>query len=110
MKQKAVQEAGKNLGQGSGRERTGRRQERRKRMRADDRSRAEPQYSGEKECCILCGRLTGEAKGQPLSGREHYIEGAGQLCRECYQELYVPRHNGNMVQLAMQHMADNRFP
>ncbi len=107
MKQKAVQEAGKNLGQGSGWERTGRRQERRKRMRAD-RSREEPQYSGEKEYCILCGRLTGAEKGQPLLGREHYIEGAGQLCRECYQELYVPRHNGNMVQLASQGTSGNR--
>ncbi|HBI61714.1 MAG TPA: hypothetical protein DDY31_10985, partial [Lachnospiraceae bacterium] len=45
-------------------------------------------------------RLTETAKGKPLSEREHYIEGAGQLCRECYQGLYVPRHNGNVVQIA----------
>ena len=74
-----------------------------------DRSRAEPQYSGGKEYCILCGRLTEAAKDQPLSEREHYIEGAGQLCTECYQELYVPRHNENMVQLASLGTSENWF-
>ena len=64
-----------------------------------DRSRAQPQYSGGKEYCILCGRLTETAKGKSLSEREHYIEGAGQLCRECYQGLYVPRHNADIVRL-----------
>ncbi|HBI60993.1 MAG TPA: hypothetical protein DDY31_07255 [Lachnospiraceae bacterium] len=73
--------------------------ERRKRMRAG-RGRAEPQGSAGKEYCILCGRLTEAAKEQPLSEREYYIEGAGQLCRECYRELYVPRHNQNAVRLA----------
>ena len=82
--------------------------ERRKQMKAD-RSRAEPQYSGGKEYCILCGRLTETAKDQPLSEREHYIEGAGQLCRECYQELYVPQHNGNVVQLAGRGISESRF-
>lgn len=82
--------------------------ERREQMR-NDRSRAEPQYSDGKECCILCGRLTETAKDKPLSERKHYIEGAGQLCRECYQELYVPRHNENMLQLAGQSASGNRF-
>ena len=74
-----------------------------------DRSSAEQQYSAGKEYCILCGRLTATAKGQSLSEREHYIEGAGQLCRECYQELYVPRHNGNVVQIAGRGTYENRF-
>lgn len=74
-----------------------------------DRSRAEPQYFGGKEYCILCGRLTDTAKDQPLSEREHYIEGAGQLCRECYQELYVPQHNADIVQLAGRGTYENRI-
>ena len=74
-----------------------------------DRSRAEPQYSGEKEYCILCGRLTETAKDQPLSEREHYIEGAGQLCGECYQELYVPWHNENVLWLAGRGTYENRI-
>ena len=62
------------------------------------------------EHCILCGRLTEIAKDCPLSGREHYIEGAGQLCRECYRELYVSQHNENMVRLAGQSAFGKRFP
>ena len=46
-----------------------------------------------KETCVLCGRLAEEEKEQQVSEREYYIEGAGQLCRECYQETYVPRRN-----------------
>lgn len=55
--------------------------------------------AGEKECCILCGKVTEAVKDQPLSERKFYIEGAGQLCKECYQELYVSRHNANIVWL-----------
>ena len=77
-------------------------------MRAD-KGRAEPQGSVGKEYCILCGRLAEAAREQPLSEREYYIEGAGQLCRECYQELYVPRHNGNVVQIAGWGTYENRF-
>ena len=74
-----------------------------------DKGKAKPQYSARKEHCILCGRLTETAYDQPLSKRQHYIEGAGQLCQECYQELYVPRNNENVVQLASRHMSDNWF-
>lgn len=49
-----------------------------------------------KETCVLCGRLAEEEKEQPVSERKYYIEGAGQLCRKCYQETYVPRRNGNI--------------
>ena len=64
-----------------------------------DRNRAEPQHSDEREYCILCGRLTETVKDRSLSEREYYIEGAGQLCRECYQEIYVPRNNENVIRL-----------
>lgn len=69
-----------------------------------DKGKAESKHSVGKEYCVLCGGLTGATKEQPLSKREYYIEGAGQLCRKCYQELYVPQHNKNVVRLANQHM------
>jgi len=65
---------------------------------------------GKKEHCILCGRLTETAKDCPLSEREYYIEGAGQLCRECYQAIYVPRNNENVIRLDDRHIPDNWFP
>ena len=70
-----------------------------------DKGRDKSRHSAEKERCILCGGLTETAKEQPLSEREYYIEGAGQLCKRCYQELYVPRHNENVVQLASRNMS-----
>ncbi len=82
--------------------------ERRLKM-GSDKGRTKPQHSAGKEQCILCGRLTEMAKKRPISKREHYIEGAGQLCRKCYQELYVPKHNANVVQLASQNMSDKWF-
>lgn len=74
-------------------------------MRTDE-GKAKPQNSVGRECCILCGKLTGTAKEQPVLERRHYIEGAGQLCQECYQELYVPQHNQNMVRLACRGMEE----
>ena len=53
----------------------------------------------DKERCILCGRLTGVLKNKPVAGREHYIEGAGQLCRECYRKMYAPSRRSDKVQL-----------
>ena len=73
--------------------------ERRERMRTG-KGRAEPGDSAGKEYCILCGRMTEAAKEQPVSEREYYIEGAGQLCRNCYGKLYVPRNNQNVVYIA----------
>lgn len=74
-----------------------------------DKGRTEARHSAGKEQCVLCGRLTETAKEQPVYKREHYIEGAGQLCRKCYQELYAPRHNADVVQLAGQNMPDKRY-
>lgn len=52
-----------------------------------------------KERCVLCGGLTEVLKNQPVSERKYYMEGAGQLCRECYREVYEPVHNNSAVQL-----------
>lgn len=50
------------------------------------------------ECCVFCGKVTSILKEQPISKRKYYIEGAGQLCFECYHELYVPSCRENVVQ------------
>ena len=39
----------------------------------------------EKEKCVLCGKILEITKNTDITDREHYIEGAGQLCKECYQ-------------------------
>lgn len=63
-----------------------------------------------KECCILCGKLTEIMKDCPVSERAYYLEGAGQLCRKCYQELYMQHHhNENVVQLIGRNTSENWF-
>ena len=36
--------------------------------------------------CVLCGKKTDVPEDTPIMNREHYIEGAGQLCKKCYNE------------------------
>ena len=40
------------------------------------------------ERCVVCGKMTDIPKDLPVSERKTYMEGAGQLCRECCIELY----------------------
>lgn len=39
-----------------------------------------------KETCILCGKETHEEITTHIDFRTGYIEGAGQLCLECYKK------------------------
>ena len=41
-----------------------------------------------KEKCVLCGQETACDFKTPITQREFYVEGAGQLCRKCFQGLY----------------------
>lgn len=36
------------------------------------------------EICVLCGKVTDVKFTTPVDYRYHYIEGAGQLCKSCY--------------------------
>lgn len=45
----------------------------------------------ERERCTLCGKITEYTKDTPISERFGYIEGGGQLCKDCYYELYVKK-------------------
>ena len=40
------------------------------------------------ERCDICGRLTDVPKSLDIKYRKTYVEGAGQLCRECCIRLY----------------------
>lgn len=46
---------------------------------------------GEKDKCVGgCSRETEYDKNTHIDFRLHYIEGAGQLCAECYVKIYGP--------------------
>ena len=48
-----------------------------------------PQHSQDiYERCVLCGVMTDIPRSVHSDLRYGSVEGAGQLCRKCYQELY----------------------
>lgn len=52
------------------------------------------------EDCIMCGKKTTVSKTTHIDFRDGYIEGAGQLCRDCYmkgssdsrEHITIPKH------------------
>jgi hypothetical protein len=38
--------------------------------------------------CVMCGEKTKYKRTDHIDIREHYVEGAGQLCEKCYEEIY----------------------
>lgn len=48
--------------------------------------------SDTKEKCVVCGAETEYMFSTPISEREYYIEGAGQLCPKCHYNLYVKKN------------------
>jgi len=40
------------------------------------------------EVCVLCGKPTPYLITTPINEREGYVEGAGQLCANCCNEIY----------------------
>lgn len=41
-----------------------------------------------KENCISCGIVTSEDLSKDINYRNFYVEGAGQLCKTCYERVY----------------------
>lgn len=39
--------------------------------------------------CVVCGKGSGVMRDVPIQNRERYINGSGQLCRDCYFKLYL---------------------
>lgn len=42
----------------------------------------------EKDKCVKCNEPTKYTRDTPIHLREGYIEGAGQLCAECFRLIY----------------------
>lgn len=42
-----------------------------------------------KELCVRCGKETEHDINTPVTVRRYFIEGSGQLCEECFQNLYA---------------------
>jgi hypothetical protein len=59
---------------------------------ADAREIEETSVSGAFEICVSCGKQTDIPREMDISERSFYIEGAGQLCKDCYYQLYGPGH------------------
>lgn len=45
------------------------------------------------ESCISCKEITGTPKVLDIQKRLYYLEGAGQMCRECWETLYPTQHH-----------------
>lgn len=43
-----------------------------------------------KDLCVTCGEETPYDTATPIAAREHYVEGAGQLCGGCNLKIYGP--------------------
>jgi hypothetical protein len=40
------------------------------------------------ETCVSCGEMVHVRKDTPIEQRFYYVEGAGQLCHDCYDYTY----------------------
>jgi len=41
-----------------------------------------------KDVCVSCDTVTPYSKETNIVERNYYIEGAGQLCKKCYNKIY----------------------
>ena len=44
------------------------------------------------EKCVSCGRETGYSINDHVDSRKTYVGGAGQLCAECFKDMYNKIH------------------
>ena len=58
---------------------------------------------GEFEICVGgCGKVTNVRKDTPIEKRGgYYVQGVGQVCQECYTEIYGPL-SGEKAQIMIQ--------
>ena len=52
------------------------------------RSRSKSGSRRQMERCVFCWQLTDVPKNAPISWRKYYVQGQGQLCKNCYYELF----------------------
>jgi hypothetical protein len=42
----------------------------------------------EMDKCVSCDKETTEPKHRHIDYRNYYVEGSGQLCKDCYDKIY----------------------
>lgn len=42
-----------------------------------------------KDKCVICNKVTEHDKSTHISCRQYYVEGTGQLCKECFVMFYM---------------------
>ena len=51
-----------------------------------------PEHKAEKssafETCAICHSITETPKDFPVENRSRYVAGVGELCQECYSQLF----------------------
>ena len=55
-----------------------------------------------KDKCVSCGIETRYDEFDHIDFRNFYIEGAGQLCAECFNDIYKPKNKslpGDMMEM-----------
>lgn len=57
-------------------------------IRSNRHSRIGGKRRKQMERCVLCWRMTDVPQDTPLSHRRYYVQGQGQLCENCYYELF----------------------
>jgi len=50
-----------------------------------------PWKQNETEKCVICGVDTKVPVDEHINKRDFYVEGAGQLCQNCYNKVYGSR-------------------
>lgn len=46
-----------------------------------------------KEKCVNCGKDTPYDKTTNINLRQFYVEAVGQLCRDCFIDIYQPEYD-----------------
>ena len=44
------------------------------------------------EKCVICGADTPYRFSTPISQREFYVEGSGQICQHCHYKIYIKKN------------------
>jgi len=47
------------------------------------------------EKCVCCGTVTAYFKNTSVKNRLYYVNGCGQLCKKCHDELFRKQQSSN---------------
>ena len=52
------------------------------------RQKEKEMKNNKEEKCVICGKDTGYVFSEYIQNRRFYVEGAGQVCKQCFIEIY----------------------